>query len=204
MTIGKRIVEARRKKGLKQIELARLLNIKQQTIHSIESGQVKQPRQIKRIAELLNVSIEWLLFGSETKFISINDQIPLILFKDIPIFLHGNTDKICIEMMYIPLPRRDTSNMFAFQINDDSMKAPIPNEDSFNVGEYVVIDIKKEIRSGNFVIAEKDNKPTFRRFVEDFTGNLLVAINPTYPTIKIDSDTKIIGVCIAKTNIKLY
>lgn len=65
-TIGERIRKARENTNLKQTELAKLLNKSQGTITDIENGKNKGNFEIlKEICIALNVSADWILFGSE-------------------------------------------------------------------------------------------------------------------------------------------
>lgn len=65
-TIGERIRKARENANLKQTELAKLLNKSQGTVTDIENGKNKGNFEIlKEICIALNVSADWILFGSE-------------------------------------------------------------------------------------------------------------------------------------------
>jgi transcriptional regulator with XRE-family HTH domain len=61
--IGIRLRSARRDKGLTQDQLAKEAGTNQAVIQKIENGKSLRPRQIMRIAEVLNVNPAWLQFG---------------------------------------------------------------------------------------------------------------------------------------------
>jgi len=66
MTIGNRVRDARQRRFMTQDELAERTGIRIVTISRIENDRVEsQPRlsTIRKIAEALNVSPGWLMFG---------------------------------------------------------------------------------------------------------------------------------------------
>ena len=67
MTLGERIKEARLRKRLTQKQLAKLLNVTDATVNRYEKN-VRKPdaEMLKRIAEILGVSVDYLL-GTEEK-----------------------------------------------------------------------------------------------------------------------------------------
>lgn len=67
MTLGERIKEARLRKKLTQKQLAKLLNVTDATVNRYEKN-VRKPdaEMLKRIAEILGVSVDYLL-GTEEK-----------------------------------------------------------------------------------------------------------------------------------------
>lgn len=67
MALAERVREAREDLGLSQEALAALAGCKQQTIAAIESGQTKQPRNIKQLAKALGRSVAWLMDETDLK-----------------------------------------------------------------------------------------------------------------------------------------
>lgn len=65
MTLGERIKQSRLGLGLSQRKLATFLNISFQTVQAWESGRA-QPKgsRIAEVAEVLSVSVGWLLTGA--------------------------------------------------------------------------------------------------------------------------------------------
>jgi len=64
MDIAQRLTNSREAAKLSQEELAKLVGLTQQAIDSIEQGKTRQPRKLKEIADALNVTPQWLQFGS--------------------------------------------------------------------------------------------------------------------------------------------
>ena len=63
MTLGARVRQCRLALNWSQAELARRLNVKQQSIDQLESGKVRSPRYVIELAEALSVPLEWLRHG---------------------------------------------------------------------------------------------------------------------------------------------
>ncbi len=79
MTIGKKIAELRKAKGVKQDELARFVGVTAQAVSKWENGGVPDTELLPKIAEFFNVSIDEL-FGRQN---SISIDIEDAILKDI-------------------------------------------------------------------------------------------------------------------------
>jgi transcriptional regulator with XRE-family HTH domain len=62
MTLGARIRQSRRARGMSQLALSRLVDISNNAMHKIEVGQTPDPRlsHVRKVAEALDVSLEYL------------------------------------------------------------------------------------------------------------------------------------------------
>jgi len=67
MTIGERILEAAKQKKLSQGELSKMLGISQASVSAWKTGSVPSSDKIVPLAEILGVSIEYLLTGEPQK-----------------------------------------------------------------------------------------------------------------------------------------
>jgi transcriptional regulator with XRE-family HTH domain len=61
--IGERLRLVRRERGLTQAELGELSGTNQAVIQKIENGNSLRPRQIMKIAQILEINPAWLQFG---------------------------------------------------------------------------------------------------------------------------------------------
>jgi DNA-binding XRE family transcriptional regulator len=194
MTLGKRVMDAREKLGMTQSQLADKIGISQQTLCTIEKDQRSQPRTIKAIARTLQLTPEFLLFGSEGDRIIPLEKVSLISLQDIPGFLNKTSAKIFLQV-YVPY-QGDMKGMFAFEIMDDSMEG---EKESFAKNDIVLLDPHKTPKSGDFVLIFKNNEiPFFRQLISDPGGDFLVSLNKMYPPVKIDDSIKIKAVAILK------
>ncbi|SQI42349.1 Uncharacterized HTH-type transcriptional regulator HI_1476 [Leminorella richardii] len=62
-TLAERVAWRREQLGLSQKTLAEKIQVSQQSINKIESGQTRAPRSIDKLAEALDVTPQWLMFG---------------------------------------------------------------------------------------------------------------------------------------------
>jgi len=62
-TLAERLKAAREKLGMSQAQLADQVGLSQQSVAKIENGDTLQPRKIKEIAKILEVSQKWLMLG---------------------------------------------------------------------------------------------------------------------------------------------
>lgn len=61
--IGERIKVARERSGLRQEDLAALINVSTRTVQNLEAGDVKPYTHLKAVAVATKVTVEWLLHG---------------------------------------------------------------------------------------------------------------------------------------------
>lgn len=72
MSIGERIKEARKAKGMTQAELARLVNLKRNTIGNYEIDNIEpSDRSIIDICRVLNLNETWLRTGEGEMFLDL-------------------------------------------------------------------------------------------------------------------------------------
>lgn len=72
-TLAERVAKRREQLGLSQKNLAEKIQVSQQSINKIESGQTRSPRNLDKLAEALEVSPQWLLFGDKPAPVIAND-----------------------------------------------------------------------------------------------------------------------------------
>lgn len=65
--VAQRLRDARKKRGMTQIELAEAVGLRQGTISFIEVGKTTEPSNILKIAKVLKVDPYWLLSGDSPK-----------------------------------------------------------------------------------------------------------------------------------------
>ncbi len=66
MSIAERVKARRLELKLTQAQLGELSGIRQQSIQSIESGEIERPRRILELSIALECSVEWLCTGKKT------------------------------------------------------------------------------------------------------------------------------------------
>lgn len=61
--LSDRLKYIRQRHNLSQAELAQKAGTTQQAIQQAENGKARQPRYLHRLAQSLDISIEWMIFG---------------------------------------------------------------------------------------------------------------------------------------------
>lgn len=61
--LSDRLKYIRQYHGLSQVELAEKAATTQQAIQQAEKGKARQPRYLHRLAQELEISVEWMIFG---------------------------------------------------------------------------------------------------------------------------------------------
>lgn len=75
MTFANRMVEARKKLGLTQSEVAERLNVSFQAVSLWERGEsAPEVSKLADIADLYQISLDWLLTGKKEERVSIDSQ----------------------------------------------------------------------------------------------------------------------------------
>ena len=196
-SIGDRLKLARKLRGRTQVELAKGTGLKQGTIAHLEVGRSTSSKHLPQLAGFLDVSYEWLLNGSgdmNQRAKSLVDTetrlIPVRSFAD----LTGGKQMSAIATDWLHAPRNAGKNSFAVLIDTESMSGP---GRSYPPGTYIIVDPdKKDVVSGQRIVAKVNGDVTFREIRVEMGQRLLVPMNPQYPTIVAPTDIQIIGTVI--------
>lgn len=187
MSVGERCKTARKQLNLSQQDLADAVSrlgfkIGQSAIGNLESGKTKNPLFLHELAQALNVSTEWLRYGTDvgksqkkdalSKFAPV--VIPTIesMSRDIPVLgtASGGNGQVLMRGEAIDYVRRPPSlagrtDVFALFIEDVSM---VP---AFNPGDLVFVE-RRRPRVGDHCIIEyqTDAKEELRCIIKKLAG----------------------------------
>ena len=68
-SIGQRVVECRKEKGMTQAELVRQTGLAEQTITNLEKGHNPPDLStVLKVVKIFGVTLDWLVFGTGPKF----------------------------------------------------------------------------------------------------------------------------------------
>lgn len=198
-SLGQRIKQMLRERGMTQAELARMVGTKQQTISYIvsDSNPGKTSRYATKIAEVLGVNPAWLASGSgdahdptvpiqiEGVFVQ-SVQVPVLLSAEVPAHLNGagGTTKRGVLMTDCATPGKS----FALEIEGESMSP------KFRPGDRAVIDTTLAPEPGDYVAALLGDTLVFRRYRQRHPGFELVPENQDWETVHSDESVRIVGV----------
>jgi SOS-response transcriptional repressor LexA len=223
MSISNRLRSALVEKGYSEGELARRSGTKQPTVHRILSGESTSPRRenIEKIARALQVSPDWLFFGTEAPRA---EQSPLNA-TDFPIqnvasnaTTTKNSAKNAITYPLISWEaagkRQKTSDVVATDEADEwiaspenagargywlEVKSPSMQPQFVPSTRVLVKPDGFDLISGKLYIARIKNsgETTFKQYLRDGGNDYLQPFNPAFPVTPIDENVEIIGMVIA-------
>ena len=225
MDISDRTRACREKLGLSQGKVAKLLGITQPSYQRLEKGDVKNPKQLDRLAEIYQTTPQWIKYGvgspptylkgmlmaeghapkfKEWKVIKdwlkVNYNIEALF--DIYSF---RTDVSTVEqplrgqgITFISIPNKKNHKQFALEIKNDSMISPTPGIRSFLINDVIVIDPEQPCKDGDYVVAlkGKEQEPVFAQYVGYGGEYYLKPLNPQYPNINMNGEILICGVVV--------
>lgn len=221
-----RIVRLRENLGWSQTELARQSGVKQASLSRIERGVLKgtsTARTFRRLAEALNVSIQYLKYGTldeeqytQNLSMSRHEKMETVICRP------GHVKFVCIDEIrndttdikrIIKLTSRDikimTDSLDNYNINDliavqltdnvevDSMHKELGSKFNLCVDDVLLFATTKEPKHNSLVLATNDNKKEIRLFIGDKDNAVLKPLNPQYP-ITDANNCKIEGVLVSK------
>lgn len=218
-TLGQRLKECRKEKGLRQAEVCLRIGIKQGTLSELENDKYPTSSFVPRLAVLYGVEAIWLSDGKGPKIrtyglqdvekstpnvsdpIQIKGRIPLISWVQagtfcqiVDLFEPGDAEE------WLPSIHGYGPHAYALRVDGDSMVNPNPLGKTYPPGCVVFVDPDVALTNGARVIAKipGSQEATFKVFVEDAGRRYLRPLNPAYPTIDMTEDMLICGVVVGK------
>ncbi len=191
-TITDRIVERANQLKLKQLDIMQSTQAKRATVNKW-FNHLSEPsvKYLEDLAKVLNVSIQWLVTGYECdKKVDLKEKVrkaPILSLSEVENYYHHvisvNNHHREFEIFS---NERFSDEVFWVRLEGDNSMLPI-----FTDSELILIDPKRQPRTGNIVIAIIDNdiKATLRKFRLCYDNKAdkeyyeLVALNDFYPVI---------------------
>lgn len=196
--VAKRIEKIAEEKGISGAELARRVGTDRSTITRYYKGTRKiSMEELPKFAEVLEVDVIELLFGSEIKNISTisEEKIAIPVLGKIacgePILAKENIE----SYIYKPVDNLPSGEIFALQAKGDSMEPTIPD------GAIVLLRAQPEVENGQIaaVLVNGDEEATLKRIRKENGFIWLVPDNPKHELKQITEDypARIIGKAIS-------
>lgn len=210
MNIAERLRSKMGELGLNESELGRRADVPQPTINRILSGESASPRRptIEKIARILKVSPNWLMFGGADESTNFDSNVEMALqpsrsfsYPEIS-WVQAGAASEAMEMSNVAACPKHTSDVWAgengfwLKVMGPSMTSPIGP--SFPEGFLILVAPEFEPRSGQFVVAKliDSNEATFKQFIRDSGEFYLKPLNPAFPTIPMDDTWVVVGTVV--------
>ena len=184
--LEERLKSARKATGISQKDIAKKLFISQQAYAKYETGAATpNPETLKRIAEIFNVSTDYLLGNNQvlkkqTKNPAVV-KIPVLgeVAAGVPIF----ADENIIDYEEIPAEMAKNDDYFALKIHGDSMEPRIWNND------VVIVRKQSDVDSGDIaIVIVNGDLGTCKKVVKHSSGISLISFNSKYEPMFYTTD----------------
>lgn len=193
-----RIKELRKEKGIKQIELCKVLGISQGNLSNWENG-VYEPDKtsLLKMADYFGVSVDYLLGRSVTSSLPSNVSniypleapIRLPLYGEIAAGQPVNTNQSPTDEWVFEDPVYGDGNHFVLKVIGNSMEPEIPN------GSLAIIRHQDYAEKGQIVAVVIDGEcATLKRYMPQDNGTILFqANNPTAQSYVVTKEQCALG-----------
>ena len=177
-----RLKTSRKSKGLSQLELANRIGASQSTIASLENGSNTSTSYVFEIARVLEVSPEWLYYGSPTQNITQQgvQYTPQLEWESVKEWETARLKTEQLKSTGLPY----TATTYVLVVQNDLMTPDFP------IDTLIVIDGAKQPKNGDFAVFydKKSDNTLFRQYIIDGKDIYLKPLNNHYPTIKYSVD----------------
>lgn len=203
MTIASRVRFKRDELGLTQTELAERAGTSQQAIEQLENGKTQRPRYLPELANVLGVTVDWLVKGSGDD--NVTYVAPYKPRQNYPLIskVQAGAWNEAIEAY----TSRDVDHWYesdahiqgqGFWLLVDGESMTSPSGLSIPEGTLVLFDTGREAVNGSLVVAKltDSNEATFKKLIIDGAQRYLKGLNPSWPMTPINGNCRIIGVAI--------
>lgn len=207
MEIGQIIKNARKAKKLSLEQLAHQVDYDTGNLSRLERGlQSTTPEKLKRIMDVLGIRLAQIGHGTDPNQDSGMSNVQMALQpsrgpREYPLIswvIAGDWAESCENFQpgeaesWIASVENAGPNGFWLDVRGDSMTcAGNPN---FPEGSRILVQPEAELISGKYyVIKLESGESTFKQYIEDAGNKYLRPLNPSYRTIQIEGDFKVIG-----------
>lgn len=175
-----------RLRGLKQIDIAKRLNVSKATVStwfSPSNSTLPESETIKKLADLLGVSMELLLKGNQTE--QVRAEIGELMNYSIPVFesvsagFRAYTPSEIIDYAILPFKTKsEADETLCIRVSGDSMSPKIEDGDLIQVHKQTSVD------SGDIAVVLLDGDNGLVKKVEYTADSItLISLNLNYPPI---------------------
>lgn len=178
-----KIKEARHAAGLKQKDVAQILNVTPATYSRYESGIIRpDPAMLIKISEILNTTVDYLLGRDEINPNKLTNYLgPVVENKKIPIIgsVKCGPNGLAYEYLegYVFVDDSLTGDVTAFVCKGDSMK-----DIGISNGDIAIVRRQCTIENGELaVVIINGEEGTLKRVRYHDNVMILEAANPAYP-----------------------
>ncbi len=188
MDFGDKLKQLLDDKNETQTSLSNYLHVERNTVSSYVNNK-RQPNfdTLKKIAKYFNVTTDYLL-GSNVEPVELSqDVIKIPVLGLISCGQMSLAEENIIDYIDIPREWQNKGDYFALQLKGNSMSP------KFLDGDIVIFKKQSTVNSGSLAIVcvDEDYEATFKKVIIDKNKITLIALNPEYDPIYLDSKKRV-------------
>lgn len=207
MEIGQIIKNARKAKKLSLEQLANQVDYDTGNLSRLERGlQSTTPEKLRRILDVLGIRLAQIGHGMDSNQDSGMSNVQMALQpsrgpREYPLIswvIAGEWAESCDNFQpgdaesWIASVENAGANGFWLEVRGDSMTCS--GNPSFPEGSRILVQPEADLASGKYYVVKLESgESTFKQYIEDSGLRYLRPLNPSYRTIQIDGDCKVIG-----------
>ena len=167
------------KKGLKQEELSKIINVSQASLSGYENEKFEPDNKtLLHLASYFGVSTDYLLGNEDVPWSFAKQEKKIPVFRRIRAEWSVQNAKEIIGYEEISEDMVRQGNFFAIKAHGDSMEPRIQD------GDIVIMHKQSEAESGNVVaVSISGNEATIQKIVKYESGLTLISYNPKYDPV---------------------
>lgn len=196
MSFAERFEEARKRAGLSIATIAKRLGVSVQSVYLWQQGSIPKPARLRELADLLGVSLQWLMYGNEEPHSVMDHQNGVVVVPQLNIepsagfggFIDSESDCVVkmiglsAEWLNQTLPGVNRQSLVVHSVSGDSMKPTLKDHD------FVLLDtsVERATRDGLYIVGF--DGLLFAKRIQVLPGRKLSLIsdNDAYKPITID------------------
>lgn len=196
MSFAKRFEEARERAGLSVASLSKRLGVSPQSVYLWQQGSVPKAARLRELADLLGVSLQWLVYGNEEPHSVMDYQNGVVVVPQLNIepsagfggFVDSESDSVVkmiglsTEWLNQTLPGVNRQSLVVHSVSGDSMQPTLKDHD------FVLLDtsVEQATRDGLYIVGF--DGLLFAKRIQVLPGRKLSLIsdNDAYKPITID------------------
>lgn len=196
MSFAKRFEEARERADLSIASIAKRLGVSVQSVYLWQQGSIPKANRLRELADLLGVSLQWLVYGNEEPHSMLDHQTGVVVVPQLNIepsagfggYVDSESDCVvkmiglASEWLNQTLPGTNQKSLVVHSVAGDSMEPTLKDHD------FVLLDtsIDRVTRDGLYIVGF--DGLLFAKRIQIVPGKKLVLIsdNNAYQPVTVD------------------
>lgn len=196
MSFAKRFEEARERADLSIASIAKRLGVSVQSVYLWQQGSIPKANRLRELADLLGVSLQWLVYGNEEPHSMVDHQNGVVVIPQLNIepsagfggYVDSESDCVvkmiglASEWLNQTLPGTNQKSLVVHSVAGDSMEPTLKDHD------FVLLDtsVDRVTRDGLYIVGF--DGLLFAKRIQIVPGKKLVLIsdNNAYQPVTVD------------------